>query len=328
MTPSANLALLVLLLLTAACDQTGIGSNHERGAGSGPRVAIRMGTFSDAIDYAPYYVARTKGWFASAPDLAYYDVEHVGTLETRQAISSALRAGDLTTVFAAVPPLVVTRAEGRRVSIVALSCSLRQEVAVRDELPISTVEDLQGKRVAVMFGTSSHYGLLEVFRQAGIATNDELIFDMLPPAARAAFVAKEVDAWAVWPPFVEHQQTARRARVVVGGDAKIHSAMAVSDSFIETHPAATQALASVLQAAKVWIQTHPEEAQLLVSTHLDEPLDVVRLAWGKHNWGANLDTEVLTDIQAKSDFLAREGLTRNDAPVSTSELIDSRLRSK
>ena len=57
--------------------------------------------------------------------------------------------------------------------------------------------DLKGARIAVLAGTSSHYGVLKNLQGAGLSRNDLSIVDMIPPNAKAAFAAGQVDAWAV-----------------------------------------------------------------------------------------------------------------------------------
>lgn len=310
--------ILFLLASLSACDR------EQEDVKTGD-IVIRLGTFSDAIDYSPYYIAREKGWFEAEPNLSQANIEHLGPFGARDVIAAAMKNGELTAVFAAVPPLIITRAGGLDLIIVENSCSLRQEIAVRQELPISSIEDLRGRQIAVLAGTSSHFGLLKVLNQNGIRESDADILYMPPPAARAAFVAGEIDAWAVWPPFIEQQQIAGRGRVVLGGDAKIHSVMATSESFANQNPEIAGALVSVIQRAKKWIQQNPEEAQQIVATHLDLPVDVVRLAWGKHNWAAGLDDDVVTDIGEKARFLAERNLTSRDRIVLASDLIDRRF---
>jgi sulfonate transport system substrate-binding protein len=308
-TTLASLALICLL--AGACRKT------EKP----PLTEITIGTFSEAIDYSPYYVARYFKWFEGAPELKGVTVNYKEFTD-RAAISTALSRNELAAIFAAEAPLIITRAQGEEIRIPVISCTLQQEVVVRTALPVGSVADLRQKRVAVLQGTSSHYGLLRILASAGLSPNDVDLRFMGPPQARAAFESGNIDAWAVWPPFVEQEQISGRGKILRGGDAVIQSVMAEPKSLIDDHHAQALALVRVVNQAKKWIQENPEEAQAIVAKQLNLELPVVKAAWGKHNWGAQLNDAVTLDMQHKAEFLARQNATRSGTPLNVAaELV-------
>ncbi len=143
----------------------------------------------------------------------------------------------------------------------------------------------------------------KLLKEAGVAPNNVEIIDMAPPDAKSAFETGQVDAWAVWPPFVEQEELAGVGRVLPKGDALIHSILAVSGSFAAKNPTTVKALVSVLNETKAWMIKQPAEAQAIVAKELDIPLKVVERAWPRHDWSATLSDGVIADIQAKADFL-------------------------
>jgi sulfonate transport system substrate-binding protein len=286
---------------------------------------ITIGTFSRAIDYSPYYVAKHFGWFEGAPELKGITVSY-REFNDRNAISSALELDKLQAIFAAEPPIILTRAQGNDVRIVEISCTLQQEIVVRTKLPVYTVANLRNHSVAVLLGTSSHYGLLKILRTANLTVpRDVQVRFMGPDEAKAAFESGQIDAWAVWPPFVEQQQVSGRGRVITGGDAVINSVMAVPTSLLKDNEQTVRGMVRVIQKSKDWIRSHPEEAQNIVAAELGIDLQVVKTAWGKHDWGAHLTEPVLEDIQEKANFLADQKLTRNNVKVDVArDLADLR----
>ena len=292
---------------------------------SNPTREITIGTFSRAIDYSPYYVAKHFGWFESAPELKGISIKYE-EFNDRDAISSALERGQLQAIFAAEPPLILTLAQGNDIRIVEVSCTLQQEIVVRSTLPIHTVADLRNRSVAVLLGTSSHYGLLKILRTANLTPpHDVQVRFMGPDEAKVAFESGQIDGWAVWPPFVEQQEVSGRGRVITGGDAVINSVMAVPGGLLRDHEQIAHGMVNVIQKSKEWIRSHPEEAQNIVASELGIDMQVVRTAWGKHDWGAHLTEPILIDIQQKADFLADENLTRNDMRVNVKhDLTDLR----
>lgn len=314
----AGFLVATLLLLS-------IGCQHNK-----PRPAeITIGTFSRAIDYSPYYVARHFGWFEAAPELKGIKINYQ-EFNDRGAISSAIESGKLQAIFAAEPPIILTLAQGDNVRIVEVSCTLQQEVVVRTRLPIYTVSDLRNHTVAVLLGTSSHYGLLKILHSANLQPpHDVQIRYMGPDEAKAAFESGQIDGWAVWPPFVEQQEVSGWGRVITGGDAVINSVMAVPTALLQNNEDIVRGMVNVIQKSKEWIRGHPEEAQNIVASELGLDMQVVKTAWGKHDWGAHLTQAVLLDIQQKADFLAAENLTRNSTKVNVQQdLVDLRYTPK
>lgn len=284
-----------------------------------PDVAhVRIGTFSTAIDYAPFIVAKEKMSLGLA--LIQKDATFSHTIfEDLPAINESLTTDKLDIVFEAAPPAIIGKAGGHDIRIVQLGCSLTQEIIARKDTPIQHVSDLAGKKVAVLYGTSSHYGLMKALRENGLEYGDVLDLDMGPGDARTAFAAGQIDAWAVWPPHPEQQLVRGTARVIEGSDASIHSVVAVSGRFADEHPELLAEVLKTVRRAKIWLAENPSEAQALIAAELNLELPVVELAWPKHDWTAELSDVVIADIQEKSDFLF--GLGKIRRPVVAEDLV-------
>ena len=148
------------------------------------------------------------------------------------------------------------------------------------------------------------------------------------PAAegKVAFETNQVDAWAVWAPFVEQQEVSGKGRVVEGGDELINSVMTISEPFMKTDENTARAIVSVIQRAKKWIVENPDEAQNIMAQELGLDLQVVKKAWGKHNWAGQLDEKIINNIQEKATFLAAADKTRSGKTLDVrTELIDLRF---
>lgn len=82
---------------------------------------------------------------------------------------------------------------------------------------------------------------------------------MSPPDARNAFETEQVDAWAIWPPWVQQQVVSGKGRVLPGTNARIHSIMSVRGKFQDEHKQIRNG--SVLERAKadwpVWLKNAP-----------------------------------------------------------------------
>ncbi len=289
-----------------------------------PSVArVGVGTFSQAIDYGPVYVARHFGWFEEAlhqvggGEVDYLDLGGFGEIQT------ALVQGKLHAFFSAEAPVIKLVSDRQRIRIVEIGCTLQQDILVRKDRNINSIADLRGKAIAVAEGTSSHYGLLNILSSAGLTADDVTLRPGFPGVAKPLFETGAVDAWAVWPPFVEEEVIAGRGITLTGGNARIQSVMSLSQTLIDKDHRIGQAMVSAVQQAKTWMRANPDEAITIVAQALRLKKAVVELAWPKHNWGAELNESVLADIDAKAVFLKEVGVIVERASVPTrSELLD------
>jgi sulfonate transport system substrate-binding protein len=320
-----RIALPLALLLALSFAFSSLSCVSNSGTGSAPATTITIATFSKALGNSPYHIAKHFHWFEEDPSLKGMKINYT-EFNDRPAISDAFSKGDLQVLFSAEVPSILCRAQGNDTRIVALSANVGQSILVRSDLPIKSVPDLRGKSLAVLQGTSSHYGLLKILKTFNLRESDVDIRYMPPAEAKVAFETDKLDAWAVWAPFVEQQEVSGKGRSVEGGDAIINSVMTMSAPFIKDHEAASRAVVAVIQRAKKWIQDNPDEAQKIMAQELSLDPQVVKKAWGKHNWNAQLDDAVITDIQEKATFLAEADKTRAGKTLNVrSELIDSRF---
>ena len=283
--------------------------------------SVRIASFSVAVDYAPYLVAKNKGWFEEAMKAKGVTVEYT-VFQSLPPINEAFATNKVDVVFEAEPPALVAEAAGIDVVIPAISATLTQDILVGSNSTIKTAADLKNKKVAVLVGTSVHYGLLKTAEANGVKAEDIQVIDMIPPDAKNAFETNKVDAWAIWPPFVQQEEMSGKGRVLPKGDAVIHSFMVVRASFAKDNRDLTKDLVAVLEKSKKWIQENPAEAQQIVAKELGIPLPVIQKAWTSHNWAAKLTPDVTTDVQAKSDFMKKNNFIRKDVDVKN-ELIDT-----
>ena len=292
------------------------------------RVKITIATFSKALGNAPYHIAKKKGWFAEEPALKDAEVTFT-EFNDRATIAQAFDRGDLQVLFSAEVPSMLCRAQGNDIRIVGVSTAANQEILVPVGSPIRSVPDIRGKKVAVLQGTSSHFCLLKILTQHGITVKD-ITLNYLPAAeARAAFVNNQLDAWAVWAPWVEEQEVKKTGTTITGGEARIVSVMTMSKAFLEKHADSALAVYRVIARSKRWIQENPTDAIDIAASDLGIDPAVAKQAWPKFAWGLQFETNLVTDFQEKADFLAAQGLTRQGAKLDvTGACVDFSLANR
>ena len=127
--------------------------------------------------------------------------------------------------------------------------------------PITSISQLQGKKIAYGSGSSGNYNLLTVLTKAGLTTKQVTLVNLQPAEALAAFTSGSVDAWDIWPPYVQQVVQQDGAKVLATGSAygspysfEVASKAAVANP---EKAAAIKVYLATLDKAYTWAATHP-----------------------------------------------------------------------
>ncbi len=185
-------------------------------------------------------------------------------------------------------PPVFAAAGGESVEIVGARTTAGDQdaVVVPKNSPITSIQQLKGKKIAYGSGSSANYNLLTVLTKAGLTKKDVTLVNLQPALALASFTSGSVDAWDIWPPYVQQVVAQDGARVLATGSGygspysfEVASKAAVADP---AKAAAIKAYLVTLDKAYVWAATHPS---------------AWAVAWGK---ASGLPASVM-DVAAKVD---------------------------
>ena len=162
-------------------------------------------------------------------------------------------------------PPVFAAAGGEGVEIVGartVPTGDQDAVLVPKGSPITSIQQLKGKKIAYGSGSSGNYQLLTVLTAAGLTTKDVTMVNLQPADALAAFTSGSVDAWAIWPPYVQQVVAQDGAKVLARGPQygspysyEVASKAAVANP---EKAAAIQAYLATLNKAYVWAEKHPD----------------------------------------------------------------------
>jgi sulfonate transport system substrate-binding protein len=127
---------------------------------------------------------------------------------------------------------------------------------------ITSIQQLKGKKIAYGSGSSGNYQMLTVLTAAGLTTKDVTLVNLQPAEALAAFTSGAVDAWDIWPPYVQQVVAEDGAKVLARGSQygspysyEVASKSAVADP---SKAAAIQVYLATLDKAYVWAESHPD----------------------------------------------------------------------
>ncbi|WP_123043249.1 ABC transporter substrate-binding protein [Cohnella candidum] len=140
-----------------------------------------------------------------------------------------------------------------------------ESLAVRKSEGTQSIKDLAGKKVAVPFGSTSHFSLLSALKSEGVDPASVTILDLQPQDILAAWQRKDIDGAFVWNPtlgklladdgtvLVSAKQLADKG--IITADVGI-----VRSAFAKDYPDFLKQYVSVLDEAVQSYRDHPEDA--------------------------------------------------------------------
>lgn len=256
---------VVLSLLTVGCHSD--SPSVPRPAPSS--IPIRLATYEWPGSYW-IEIATEKGWFAQAGlnvqrvdvDTRYFDA--LEDVATGKIDAMGFTQFDLVRHVAAGEDLV---------GVAAIDYSEGAESMVV-KADIKRLQDLKGKRLALLRGTYLEYLLSVMAEREGLSLGDFKLVDLSQEAAMAAFEAGTVDAMFVWEPYGTRAVAAGGVRLFSTADfpGLTYSVLTLRHSFITAHPQQVAALVGVWHRAERYLHENPDAACAIVADLFKQPV--------------------------------------------------------
>lgn len=197
-----------------------------------------------------------------------------------------------------------------------------QGIVVPKDSPITKLEDLKGKKVAIAKASSAHNLTIAALESVGLSFND-IQPQYLPPAdASAAFARGAIDAWTIWDPFLALAELNRHARrLPIGATAASQNTFFLANKeFTQKNPGIVGAINDELARATTWAGANREQAADLFSQASGVELAAQKLTVSRTDFKFSpLDETIATQQQAVADRFHRLGLIPK--PINVRDII-------
>jgi sulfonate transport system substrate-binding protein len=314
-----TLALVVALLIVAVTTP-----------GCSRKAAVRPTTIR--LDYAYYnpvsLVLRDKKFLEQ--DLASdgISVEWTQSLGSNKALE-LLNSKSVDFGSTAGAAALIGRANGNPIkAIYVYSRPEWTALVVRKDSPITKVEDLKGKKVAVTRGTDPHIFLLRALHEAGLTEKDIEIVVLQHPDGRIALEKGDVDAWAGLDPMMAQTEIQSGSRLFYRNvNFNSYGVLDVREEFAKQYPAYVERVLAAYEKARLWALQNPEEFRKLFAT--DAKLDdsvVTKVLERTDLTNSTIGDNQRQVIIAAGDVLKQNNVINSSTDVSASvtSLIDPR----
>lgn len=179
----------------------------------------------------------------------------------------ALGAGAVDLGTVGDTPPIFAQAAGAKLVYVASAPAGKSATLVPKDSPITRVEELKGKKVAIAKGSSSHNFTVQALKRAGLSFADIEPVYLAPADAAAAFASGRVDAWSIWDPYYAIAETRHGARPIIttadGLDS--HTFYLANSTTATRYPQVLQAALDELKGITAWAAQNRDKLAALTS---------------------------------------------------------------
>ncbi|MGC4093123.1 MAG: aliphatic sulfonate ABC transporter substrate-binding protein [Polyangiaceae bacterium] len=233
---------------------------------------------------------------------------------------AALKAGELDLAGLGNCPAVVAQAERVPIAYVAAEPAAPHAAAllVPSHSKVRAVSELRGRRIAVNRAAQAHYVLMLALEEAGLSERDvELSFET-PERAWSAFRAGELDAWAIWDPYLSAARLELGARSLRDAGGTPNSTYYVaSRRFADESPEILHEAVRQLRATAAFAQRDGEGVARRLALELGFSEAALLASWQRELAALPVDGHFLAAQQSVADTLHRLNFIAQ--PVSVAE---------
>jgi sulfonate transport system substrate-binding protein len=179
-----------------------------------------------------------------------------------------------------------------------------EALLVPRDAAIRSVADLRGRKVALNKGSNVHYLLVRLLEKNGLKLSDIQPVYLAPADARAAFESRNVDAWAIWDPFLAAAEKSIGARVLADGQGVVNNYQyyLADRGFATKNAQVIQALFDDSVEQGIWLKKNLRQAAELIAPLQGLPVEVVELALRRYEFNVKpITREVAADQQKIAD---------------------------
>ena len=289
----------VAFAVVAGCS----GEGREQTAKETERVVVAVTPWPAS---AALYVAQEKGYFKDEGLEVAFDTFISGHLGLEAALS-----GKADFATAGDTPIARAAIEAKPVAVVATLCEINRAVMIvaRKDHGILSPEDLRGKRIGVVLGTTADFFLHIFLATSYVNPLDVIIVGLETEGVVDALTRGEVDAVSTWFPHTLRASARLGDRGILLEDPSIYKMtwnLAASQDFATNHPdRVIKVLRPILRANRL-IMERAEEARAVASMHLGEASGRLDKEWEDYRFTAALDQSLLLNLEDQARWMLRQ----------------------
>ena len=240
-------------------------------------------------------------------------------------LMTAMASGDVDVGYVGITPVLSSIAKGVPVKVISAAQTEGSGIVVAKDSGISSVHDLEGKKIATPGEASIQHMLLTYYlEQNGMSIDDLKVSAMKVPSMNDALKTGKIDGMITFEPYVSIAE--KNGAKVLTDSADIlpnHPCCVVvaSDKFIENNPNETQKILEIHKNATDFINSNPDEAAGLLPKDIVSDVEVEKKAMAGFPFISGLDDSYKQDVMDFMDLEVDLGILKK--PISQDKNITS-----
>lgn len=324
---------LVICLIAVLCMLSFAGCANDSGDSStmsstlsdpsavdikGEGTVLRIGAQPFPL-YSSVWVAKELGFLQEELDAVGATFEWT-EFNSGPLVNEAVAAGTQDIGFMADQPAITAKASGQPIQIISNVAYGEKALAllVPVHSPISKVEELKGKRVALVLGSYAQHLLALQLEKVGLTVNDVELVNIPASEQPATLAGGQVDAIVIWEQYISQMEISGQAKVLADGTGVKRGNMVTYavTAYAEKHPLVIQAYIKASQRASDYIASNPKEAAAAIAERFGVSNEVMEEILTNFSFNPKLTAEDITEITKVKDYLYNAGMIKNDVDIN------------
>ena len=262
--------------------------------------------YTAKVHYAPQILALKHGWFTS-PGAEAHGVD-LG-MSAGIAAAEALVSGSADVAVMGDVPAIFALASGRPCVLVASygGGEAMHSIVTSEKNAIQSPRNLEGKRIGVQFGSSTHGAIHLYLKANGVALDAVTLMNIPQSTLIEALISGDIDALAASDPTpalaLENVPRSRFFADMSGLGNEYPLMMVATREFAERRPDAIRMLVAGTRRAVEYINTDPEKAGEELSAATGAPARLEADTLRKLDWHVRLDDSIIFSLEQTAAFL-------------------------
>ncbi len=281
----------IIAIIIAAIAIVAIGGYFLMGGGND---TVTIGYLPSDHD-AALFVADAQGKFAeNGINTKLVQFNNGGDLMT------AMASGDVDVGYVGITPVLSSIEKGVPVKVISAAQTEGSGIVVAKDSGISSVNDLEGKKIATPGEASIQHMLLTYYlKQNGMDIKDVKVSAMKVPSMNDALKTDKIDGMITFEPYVSIAEK-NGAEVLVDSSEILpdHPCCVVvaSDKFINEHTNETKTILEIHKNATDFINNNTDEAAGLLPSDIVSDVEVEKKALSGFSLISGLDDDYKQDV--------------------------------
>ncbi len=196
--------------------------------------------------------------------------------------------------------------------IAGMYTSFDDKIIARKDKGISSIADLQGKRVGLTKGTNAQFVLDLFLIHEGISPSEVEVVDIKPLNLPSALENGEVDAISAWEPIPFEAEQLLPGKTIKFLNEQVYRKIfyfAVKKEFLRNHPETIKRFLKVIDRANTFIRKNEDESQDIVVRELKLDKEAVELGWQQGEFTLFLDQALIMSLEDQARWAVKNNLT-------------------